>query len=124
MTTIEKLKKLTLELRKQRSSITSTLQFHIAELDKFGKDKNRETTEEEAIQYVKKAVQKLKENQYSDQKEIEILESLLPQMVSKDEIMSYIAEQGIDVSNKGTVMKAVKAKYGPLVDMKMVAQMF
>ena len=43
-------------------AIARLIVFHVAEVEKIGKNKdNRETTEEEAIQYVKKTVQKLKE---------------------------------------------------------------
>lgn len=128
MSIIEKLKTKTLELRKQRSHLGPTMQFHMAEVSKIGKGNgNRETTEDEAIQYLKKAVQKLNENEFADKEEIAVLESLLPQMATKDEVRSFVfaleAEQGLDISNKGAVMKAVKEHFGSLVDMKMVAGM-
>lgn len=123
------LKALSMKLRKERDPIARLIVFHVAEVEKIGKNKdNRETTEEEAIQYVKKTVQKLKEDQYANdetQREIELLETLLPKMASKDEVRAHIsmleAEQGLDISNKGAVMKAVKAEFGALVDMKMVS---
>ena len=123
------LKALSMKLRKERDPIARLIVFHVAEVEKIGKNKdNRETTEEEAIQYVKKTVQKLKEDQYSNdetQREIELLETLLPNMASEDEVRAHIfmleAEQGLDISNKGAVMKAVKAEFGALVDMKMVS---
>lgn len=123
------LKALSMKLRKERDPIARLIVFHVAEVEKIGKNKdNRETTEEEAIQYVKKTVQKLKEDQYANdetQREIELLETLLPKMASEDEVRAHIimleAEQGLDISNKGAVMKAVKAEFGALVDMKMVS---
>lgn len=123
------LKALSMKLRKERDPIARLIVFHVAEVEKIGKNRdNRETTEEEAIQYVKKTVQKLKEDQYANdetQREIELLETLLPKMASKDEVRAHIsmleAEQGLDISNKGAVMKAVKAEFGALVDMKMVS---
>lgn len=128
MSIIEKLKTKTLELRKQRSHLGPTMQFHVAEVSKVGKSNgNRNTTEDEAIQYLKKTVQKLKENEFADQEEIAVLEALLPQMASVDEVRSFVfsleAEQGLDISNKGAVMKAVKEHFGSLVDMKMVGSM-
>jgi uncharacterized protein YqeY len=103
------------------------MQFHLSELSNIGKANNRETTEDEAIQYLKKASSKLKENEFHNPAELEILENLLPQMASADEVRAHIfmleAEQGLDISNKGAVMKAVKAKFGALVDMKMVQGM-
>ena len=60
---ISELKAKTLELRKARSSLGSIMQFHVAEVSKIGKNKSRETTEDEAIQYIKKTVQRLKEDE-------------------------------------------------------------
>lgn len=118
-----------MKLRKERDPIARLIVFHVAEVEKIGKNRdNRETTEEEAFQYVKKTVQKLKEDQYANdetRREIELLETLLPKMASEDEVRAHIfmleAEQGLDLSNKGAVMKAVKAEFGALVDMKMVS---
>jgi uncharacterized protein YqeY len=125
---IETLKAKTLELRKQRSHLGPTMQFHMAEVSKIGKSNgNRDTTEDEAIQYLKKAVQKLKENEFADQEEILVLEEFLPKMATADEIRAHIfmleANEGLDISNKGAVMKAVKAHFGSLVDMKMVSSL-
>ena len=124
MSVIEQLKAKTLELRKQRSDLGPTMQFHTAEVAKIGKSNgNRETTEDEAIQYLKKTVQKLKENEFADQQEIVVLESLLPQMATEEQVRVYLQEAEIDLSNKGAVMKAVKQHFGSLVDMKMVGSM-
>lgn len=125
---IDKLKSITLELRKNRSDIAPVMQFHVSEMAKIGKNNgNRDTTEAEATQYLKKTVQKLKENQYANVQEISILEGLLPQMASQDEVRHYVfkleAEEGLDISNKGAVMKAVKKHFGVNVDMKMVSEL-
>jgi len=126
---ISEVKALTMKLRKDRDSIARLMVFHVAEIDKIGKNKdNRETTEEEAIQYVKKTVQKLKEDQFANdetRREIELLETLLPKMATEEEVRAHIfmleTEHGLDTSNKGAVMKAVRAQFGALADMKMVA---
>lgn len=125
------LKALSMKLRKERDPIARLIVFHLAEVEKIGKNKdNRETTEEEAIQYVKKTVQKLKEDQFANdetQREVELLETLLPKMATEDEVRAHISmletEKGLDTTNKGMVMKAVKAEFGALVDMKMVSEM-
>jgi uncharacterized protein YqeY len=123
----EELKAKTLELRKQRSHLAPTMQFHVAEISKIGKAKNREVTEDEVIQYLKKTVLKLKENEFADQEEIAVLEAMLPQMASRDQVRTHVfhleATEGLDLSNKGAVMKAVKQEFGSLVDMKMVSEM-
>ena len=119
----QELKTLTMKLRKERSPLASTMVFHLAEVEKIGKNAgNRETTEDEAIQYVKKTVQKLNEDQYSNKEEATLLEGLLPQMASREEVQTFLATLE-DTSNKGVVMKAVKQRFGTLVDMKMVAGM-
>lgn len=123
MNTIEKLKAKTLELRKARNPLGPVMQFHMAEVAKIGKsNSNRDTTEQEAIQYLKKTVQKLKENEFSNSEEIVVLEDMLPQMVSYDEVHKFILEKDLDVTNRGAVMKAVREHFGALVDMKMVAE--
>jgi uncharacterized protein YehS (DUF1456 family) len=118
---ISELKAKTLELRKARSSLGSIMQFHVAEVSKIGKSKSRETTEDEAIQYIKKTVQRLKEDEHADIQELDVLEGLLPTMATRDEVRDFLST--IDTSNKGIVMKAVREKYGALVDMKMVGEM-
>lgn len=128
---IKELHDLTLKLRKDRDPISRIMVFHLAEVNKIGKNKeNRETTEDEAIQYVKRTVQNLKEDQFSDEddikREIELLESLLPKMASEDEVRAFImaeVENGLDITNKGMVMKAVRSHFGALVDMKMVSNL-
>jgi len=121
------LKEKTLELRKQRSHLAPTMQFHVAEVSKIGKAKNREVTEDEVIQYLKKTVQKLKENEFADQEEIAVLEAMLPKMATQDQVRAHVfhleATEGLDISNRGAVMKAVKQEFGSLVDMKMVSEM-
>ena len=129
MNIIEKLKAEAMTLRKARSTLGPTMQFHIAEIDKIGKAKNRQTSEDEAIQYLKKSVQKLKENQFADQEEIAVLERLLPQMATEDEVRAFLkakyvfAEAADDMPSKGEIMKAVREEFGALVDMKMVGGM-
>jgi len=128
MTVIEQLKAKTLELRKERSTLSGIMQFHLSEMSQIGKNSgNRDTSDDEAIQYLKKAVQKLKENPHGNPDEVETLEFFLPEMASEDDVRSYIfmieTEQGLDISNKGVVMKAVKEKFGVFVDMKMVSKL-
>ena len=118
---IDELKKITMKHRKVRSVLAPVLQYHIAEVAKIGKDKHRETTEEEAIQYIKKVVQRLEEDEYADPVEIAVLSKLLPAMATEEEVRAFL--DTIDTSNKGATMKAVREKYGALVDMKMVSGM-
>lgn len=121
---ITELKALVLKLRKDRSPIAASMQFHMSEIQNIGKnDGNRETSENEAVQYAKKATQKLKENEYANPDEIAALESLLPKMASREDVQAFL-DTIDDKSNKGVVMKALKENFGVLVDMKMAAGMF
>lgn len=129
MSLIEKLKTVTLEHRKTKTGLGPSLQFHTSEIVNVGKNQgNRDTTEDEAIQYVKKAVQKLKENPHHNTLEASVLESLLPQMATDEEILSFLRElftgkRESDIPNKGLVMKEAKQKFGLNVDMKRVSQL-
>jgi uncharacterized protein YqeY len=118
----KELSKLSLNLRKEKSSLAPVMVFHLSEIRNIGKNKQRETTEEEAIQYVKKAVQKLKEAPNSNPKEIALLESLLPQMASEEDVQTFLDTLDSDM-NKGQIMKAVRDHFGPLVDMKYVSSL-
>jgi len=123
MTTLFKLKEKTLSLRKEKSPIASLMQFHMSEISSIGKNNgNRETSEDEVIQYLKKTVQKLKENEFSSQEELLLLESFLPQMASEEEIRNKLTLEfcGKKVSHKGQVMQWAKSHWGNLVDMKQV----
>jgi uncharacterized protein YqeY len=117
---IDQLKTKTLELRKARSPLGPIMQFHIAEVSKIGKNNGRETTEDEAIQYIKKAVQRLKEDEHSDVAEIEVLEAMLPKLASEEDVLKFLATLSTEF-NKGQIMKAVRQEFGALVDMKMVS---
>jgi uncharacterized protein YqeY len=129
MSTIEKLKVVTLEHRKNKTGLGPSLQFHTSEIVNVGKNQgNRETTEDEAIQYVKKAVQKLKENPHHNPLEVSVLEGLLPKMASEQEILDFLRElftgkRDGEIPNKGVVMKEAKQKFGLSVDMKRLSQL-
>ena len=122
------IKALTLKLRKERSELAPVMQFHVAEIEKIGKNNgNRPTTDDEAINYVKKAIgactlnMKLGDTERNSVwgYEKNLLESLLPKMATEDELRAFVEAQG-DV-HKGLIMKAVKAEFGALADMKFVS---
>lgn len=115
---IDKFKTHVLNLRKARSSLGPTMQFHLSEIANIGKKNgNRSTTDTEALQYVKKTVATLKSQDTSNQDEIRELSIFLPKMASEEEIR-YFLSSGIDLSNKGVTMKSLKEKFGVNVDMK------
>jgi uncharacterized protein YqeY len=64
----------------------------------------------------------LKENPAAQSAEILMLEELLPQMATEEELRAFLATLP-DLTNKGAVMGAVKGKFGVLADMKLVAKM-
>lgn len=132
MTVTEKLKAESLRLRKERNPIASSITFALSEIEKVGKNNgNRETTNDEAIKVVQKLIATLKENikfatetnddgrLVSLNHEKQILDSVLPQMVSEDEVRAYLAASFVEKpENKGVAMKVLKTKFGALVDMK------
>lgn len=130
MTVLENLKKASLQIRKDRSPLASFSVFTISEIEKIGKnDGNRQTTDAEAIQYVKKQIQKSNETlgiiQDPDKKdllnsEIALLETLLPTMASDQDVVDFLGSLNIGAMNKGQIMGEVKKKFGVLVDMKSV----
>jgi uncharacterized protein YqeY len=118
----ETLKQISIELRKQRSPLASTAQFHLAEIQKIGKNlANRETSEDEAIQYIKKAVQRLKDDKFSSQEEVRLLEPLLPKMMSEEEMLDFIS--CCENLSKGDIMKVAKREFGSAVDMRRLSQL-
>lgn len=122
MNTIGKLKSITLEARKAKNPLAPVLQFHMSELANIGKVNQREVSEEETIVYLKKATQKLRENEFSNPEELKILESLLPEMCSEEDIESYLVYKFPNgAENKGIIMKALKEKFGVQIDMKIAS---
>ena len=136
MSVIEKLKAESLRLRKERNPIASSITFALSEIEKVGKNNgNRVTTNDEAIKVVQKLVATIDENiKYAEQKadlvrlveldlEKAILESVLPQMASDEEVRNYLLASFVEApANKGVIMKVLKEKFGALVDMKRAGQ--
>lgn len=132
MTVIEKLKAESLRLRKERNPVAASITFALSEIEKVGKNNgNRVTTDDEAIKVVQKLIVTIGENLKLDiddgrrvalNFEKHILESVLPQMASVEEIRSKLvfAFDGKQVRNKGEIMKWAKAEWGVLADMKQV----
>jgi uncharacterized protein YqeY len=127
MTVVEKLKAESMRLRKERNSIAPSIQFALSEIEKVGKNAgNRVTTDDEAIRVVQKLIATIDENirvtlddtrRVAFEQERAVLNSALPQMVNEADVRKFLATLGTP-ANKGVVMKALKEKYGALVDMK------
>jgi len=132
MTVIEKLKAESLRLRKERNPIAASITFALSEIEKVGKNNgNRETTDDEAIKVIQKLVATIDENlkvATDDGRKIafnfekQILQSVLPQMASEEEIRASMAKafENFNFTNKGDVMKWAKSRWGSLADMKLV----
>ena len=131
MTIVQKLKTESLRLRKERNPVAASITFVISEIDRVGKNNgNRATTEDEAVRVVQKLVSTLRDNlsyqlteadEAATQLQIQILESVLPQMIDETRIRDTIQELMFDsnfIVNKGNVMKELRARFGTLVDMK------
>jgi uncharacterized protein YqeY len=120
---IDKIKSDVLALRKAKSDLSSVMVFHLAELQKIGKTAGREISTDETIQYIKKTVQKLSEDEFANPAEITALTVYLPVMATEAEILEVISPILAEGGHKGEVMKAVKAAFGASVDMKLVSQL-
>ena len=139
MATLEALKKATIELRKARSPLAPFAVFVLAEVQKIGKNAgNRDTTEVEAIQVLKKVLATSEDN-YSAAVEVnaghetiqnyidegEFIRDLLPQMVDEETVRNFLNSTfSGQTPNKGQVMKALKEKFGAYVDMKAASAIF
>jgi uncharacterized protein YqeY len=138
MSVIEKLKIKSLELRKERSPVAASVQFALSEIEKIGKNAgNRETTQDEAIRVIQKIITTIDENlKHADSDraihlnyEKNILSSVLPQMASDDNVISFLkgryvfAEAAEDMPKKGEIMKALRDEFGALVDMKRAGEL-
>lgn len=117
---LQNIKSKTLELRKSKDSLGPTMQLHLSEIAGIAKTSGNDVTDDQVIQYLKSAVKKLEANTYSNQDEVELLNSYIPQMTPIEDVMEFV--KTLDTDNKGVIMKAVRAKYGALVDMKAVSQ--
>ena len=130
MTVVEQLKKRSMSLRKERNPIAPSIQFALSEIEKVGKNSgNRETTEDEAIRVVQKLIATIDENLRvvdSDGHRIalnfekQILQEVLPQMASEEEVRSLLTDiLGTTApKNKGIAMKVIRDEFGAKVDMK------
>jgi uncharacterized protein YqeY len=132
MTIIEKLKIESLNLRKTRNPVAASITFAISEIEKVGKNNgNRATTEDEAIRVIQKLIATIDENiGFAKQEQDEgrlihlnyekhILSTVLPQMVSLEEVREYLVKSFVEKpANKGIPMKVLKEQFGSKVDMK------
>jgi uncharacterized protein YqeY len=138
MSVNEKLKTESIRLRKERNPVAASIAFALSEIDKVGKNNgNRVTTEDEAIKVVQKLITTIDENLKLDiddgrrialNHEKQILLRVLPQMASDEEIINFLRElftgkRDNNIPKKGDVMKALRDRFGALVDMKHAGQL-
>jgi uncharacterized protein YqeY len=134
-----------LEARKARNSVKATLLTTlIGEAEMIGKSAgNRESTDAEVLQVIRKFEKNLNENiklftgnigklialDYAEQ-ELAILQEFLPQKISdeqvKQDIENVICQYQLAREQKsmGTVVKELKVKYGAQFDGQQVSAMF
>jgi uncharacterized protein YqeY len=138
MSVIEKLKTESMALRKVRSPVAPAILFALSEIEKVGKNSgNRATTEDEAIKVVQKLIATIDENlklNIDDGRRVclnfekQILIGVLPQMATDTEVLDFLRElftgkRAGDIPKKGDVMKALRERFGALVDMKRAGQL-
>jgi uncharacterized protein YqeY len=137
MSLIEKLKKESMRLRKERSPVSASIQFALSEIEKVGKNAgNRATTDDEAIRVIQKIIATIDENlRHADDGravhlnyEKKILESVLPQMATDQEVVDFLRDQlsfktKETMPKKGEIMQALRSHFGSLVDMKRAGEL-
>lgn len=133
-TVLEKLKEESLRIRKEKGELASFSVFAISEIEKVGKSNgNRLTTNDEAITAAKKMIGVIESNMslVKDdfvlaklKAEHNLLSSVLPAMASIEDVKNHVTSVWADVPSKGDFMKEVKAKFGSLVDMKEVGNLY
>ncbi len=137
MSVIEKLKTESINLRKTRNPVAPSILFALSEIEKVGKNNgNRATTDDEAIKVIQKLIATIDENlklALDDGRRValnferNILAGVLPQMASDQEVTDFLRElftskRGDQIPKKGDVMKALRNRFGALIDMKRAGQ--
>ncbi len=133
MSTIEKIKADRISAMKNKDSkISSLLSILMSDIIRVGKDKrNSDTTEDEAIQVVRKYIKSSQDNLKlknlssdhieSYNFEIELLSKYLPQQVSKENIQDFL---NLHIGkNKGELFKLLKEKFGNTFDPKVASEL-
>lgn len=123
MSIVKELRKQWIVARKLKSSAVPFYAFVISEIEMIGKnDKNRETTNDEAVRVLQKLITandvniELGSNVEAATEENKIMSELLPKMLTEEEIYNAIAGSGL--TNIGAIMGFMKKTYGASVDMK------
>lgn len=131
MTILVKLKELQLKARKEKDPKAPFLTYLLSEIVNVGKNSgNRETTDAESIKIIKSMIKKTNENieflvshQASTFKnhdveidqaklELEVLESLLPKQLSRDELTHEINNLiAYGLKTTGEIMRQLKIKF-------------
>ena len=107
-----------LELRKEKDPLAPFGLWLVSEIEKVGKNKsNRETTEDECIQLLKKLKDTL-----SNETEIAFVSTFIPAMLSDEEVVMFFREN--DYTSLKEAMPALKRTYGSKVDMRRAKQLF
>ena len=136
---IERVKVNQIEARRNKDSFGVSFQSTLmAEIVSVGKRDNRETTNDEAIDVVKKFLKGVNEtisffekfnNDGNDNKALEtlnkekqMLEAYLPTMATAEEIRSEVAFlKASGAGNVGAIMKGLKEKFGSALDGKLAS---
>ena len=117
-------KDMVLSMRKSKDPLASVMVFHLSEIKQIGKKENREPTSDDTVQYVKRAVAKLKQDNFANPVEIEVLSTYLPKMATEQELLTVITAAIAAGGSIGEVMKEVKTKFGATADMALVRALY
>jgi uncharacterized protein YqeY len=124
---IEQIKNQALVLRKEKNRLGATLMTLLNEINMIGKNASppRESTDEEAVRVIRKAIQIQEENfklvsidkKALIEEEISLLQTFLPKQLTVDElreiIVNFIEKENLEKSPKsiGVIMKMLNKDY-------------
>ena len=127
----DKIQAAVLQARKDKNEgKKKTLVPLMADIQRIGKDKQRETTDDDCFQVLKSTIKNV---QFTIDKtsgaakieaelELELLKSFLPEAPSKEIVDAAIADLKGQGLNKGLIIKGLKERFGSTLDVAEIAK--
>ena len=126
-----KIQSATLQARRDKNEgKKKTLVPLLSDIQRIGKDKNREVTDDDCFQVLKSTIKNV---QFTIDKtagaakieaelELELLKSFLPEAPSQEVVNAAIEELKAQGLNKGLIIKGLKERFGSTLDVAEIAK--
>ena len=127
----KKISAASLQARKDRDAAKSkTLIPLVADIQRIGKDKQREVTDDDCNAVLKSTIKNVQFNiekfsgeaKSEAEAELELLKTFLPQAPSKEVVDAAISELKSQGLNKGLIIKGLKERFGSTLDVSEIAK--